>query len=509
MTVAAPDTVAPGETFTFRMQTNAQSFPDSDSGASTTNLSRLKNDFEIPSNATFVSAVIVPGSSANLSGVAPSVIRVNDNGTADASGTILRISGNNEVIGNGAFTSTSSEGGIVAPKLKKNIDGSTTGSGDSWFRLPAIDVTMVAGESGVIQPRIRTSGAAGNFNNDKNFSTQLAKASFLGVQWAPTRCSPRNSESAALNAGAGPLATVRIAVPDTVTSTTLSVPASAATGTAVQLAATVAPAGASGTVQFRDGGANIGAPVPVVDGSASLSYAFGSLGAHSITAVYSGGAGFASSTSEARTVTVTPPVVATSTTVTVPPTATTDLAVDLVAAVTPVGASGTVQFKTVLPRSVHRFPSPAESRRPARLHDNWRPQRHRGLLGRAVFGPSTSSARTVTVSEPMPDAVATVTTLTAPGAAEVGSPVTLSATVSPAPVERHRSVPGTERRISVLRCLFRAESQACPIPSPGVVARDQRGLQRWIGDARFLGCAGDRSRHRVEHRYRHPVERAR
>ncbi|NKU56027.1 hypothetical protein GS881_21485 [Rhodococcus hoagii] len=73
--------------------------------------------------------MIVPGSSANLSGVAPSVIRVNDNGTADASGTILRISGNNEVIGNGAFTSTSSEGGIVAPKLKKNIDGSNNGSG--------------------------------------------------------------------------------------------------------------------------------------------------------------------------------------------------------------------------------------------------------------------------------------------------------------------------------------------------------------------------------------------
>ncbi|NKT12163.1 hypothetical protein GS470_25200 [Rhodococcus hoagii] len=134
-------------------------------------------------------------------------------------------------------------------------------------------------------------------------------------------------------------------------------------GTAVQLAATVAPAGASGTVQFRDGGANIGAPVPVVDGSASLSYAFGSLGAHSITAVYSGGAGFASSTSEARTVTVTPPVVATSTTVTVPPTATTDLAVDLVAAVTPVGASGTVQFKDGASEIGAPVPSPAESRR--------------------------------------------------------------------------------------------------------------------------------------------------
>ncbi|MBM4513981.1 hypothetical protein GS438_13725 [Rhodococcus hoagii] len=116
-------------------------------------------------------------------------------------------------------------------------------------------------------------------------------------------------------------------------------------------------------MQFRDGGANIGAPVPVVDGSASLSYAFGSLGAHSITAVYSGGAGFASSTSEARTVTVTPPVVATSTTVTVPPTATTDLAVDLVAAVTPSAPAARCSSRTVLPRSVHRFPSPAESRR--------------------------------------------------------------------------------------------------------------------------------------------------
>ncbi|MBM4508593.1 hypothetical protein GS582_35740 [Rhodococcus hoagii] len=223
-----------------------------------------------------------------------------------------------------------------------------------------------------------------------------------------------------------------------------------------------------GAVQFRDGGANIGAPVPVVDGSASLSYAFGSLGAHSITAVYSGGAGFASSTSEARTVTVTPPVVATSTTVTVPPTATTDLAVDLVAAVTPVGASGTVQFKDGA--SEIGAPVPVTGGVATLPHAFTTTGAHSVTAvysGGAGFGPSTSSARTVTVSEPMPDAVATVTTLTAPGAAEVGSPVTLSATVSPAPVDGTVQF-GTERRISVLRCLFRAESQACPIPSPGV-----------------------------------------
>ncbi|MFC9519125.1 Ig-like domain-containing protein [Nocardiaceae bacterium NPDC056970] len=436
VTVTAPDTVAPGETFTFRMQTNAQSFPDSDSGASTTNLSRLKNDFEIPANATFVSAVIVPNSAVNLSGVAPSVIRVNDNGTVDANGTILRISGNNEVIGNGASNSTNSEGGILAPKLKKNIDGSNNGSGDSWFRLPAIDVTMVAGESGVIQPKIRTSGAAGNFNNDKNFSTQLAKASFLGVQWAPTRCSPRNSEGAGLNAGAGPLATVRIAVPDAATTTTLTVPDTAATGSAVQLTATVAPAGASGTVQFKDGGTNIGAAVPVTNGSASLSYAFGPLGAHSITAVYSGSTGFASSTSEARTVTVTPPVVATTTSVTVPPTATTGLAVDLVAAVSPAGATGTVQFKDGSANLGAPVPVAGGVATLSRAFTTTGAHNITAVYsGSTGFGPSTSSARTVTVSEPMPDAVATTTTVAAPATAEVGTAVTLSATVSPTPID--------------------------------------------------------------------------
>ncbi|MBM4608267.1 hypothetical protein GS416_07415 [Rhodococcus hoagii] len=172
----------------------------------------------------------------------------------------------------------------------------------------------------------------------------------------------------------------------------------------MQLAATVAPAGASGTVQFRDGGwREHRCSVPVVDGSASLSYAFGSLGAHSITAVYSGGAGFASSTSEARTVTVTPPVVATSTTVTVPPTAKTDLAVDLVAAVTPVGASGTVQFKDGASEIGHRFPSPAESRRSRNAFTTTGAHSVTAVYsGGAGFGPSTSSARTVTVSEPCP-----------------------------------------------------------------------------------------------------------
>ncbi|MFE4503480.1 Ig-like domain repeat protein, partial [Rhodococcus sp. NPDC056743] len=246
VTVDAPTTVLPGETFTFRMQTNGQSYPNSDSGATTTNLSRLKNDFKIPDNATFVSAAIVAGTSFNLDLVAPSVIRINDAGSPDATGPYLRISGNNEVIGNSPNSKNNSEGGIRAPKTKLNLDGTTNTSGDSWLRMPAIDVTMVAGPSGVIEPKVRTDGDAANYGNDKNFSTQLAQASvpLFGKQWAATRCSPRDARgNANLNAGAGPLATITIesAAVDVETTTSLSVPATAITGTAVDLTATVAP----------------------------------------------------------------------------------------------------------------------------------------------------------------------------------------------------------------------------------------------------------------------------
>ncbi|MDI9919325.1 Ig-like domain repeat protein, partial [Rhodococcus sp. IEGM 1379] len=189
-------------------------------------------DFDVPTNATFVSAAIVAGSSFNLDNVAPSVIRINDAGVEDAAGPFLRISGGNQVIGNGASNSTNSEGGIRAPKTKKNLDGTTNANGDSWFRMPAIDITMVAGTSGVIQPKIRTAGDAATYGNDKNYSTQLAKASLLGTQWAPTRCTPRDAKgTAALNAGAGPLATINIASApvDVDTTLALAVPAAATT----------------------------------------------------------------------------------------------------------------------------------------------------------------------------------------------------------------------------------------------------------------------------------------
>ncbi|NMM92779.1 hypothetical protein B2J88_52675, partial [Rhodococcus sp. SRB_17] len=103
---------------------------------------------------------------------------------------------------------------------------------------------------------------------------------------------------------------------------TLNVPATAKTGTAVDLTATVAPSGATGTVQFKDGADNLGAAVAVNNGTATLNHTFTSNGSHSITAVYSGDATNRTSTSAASTVEVStdPVIVDTTTTLNVPAT---------------------------------------------------------------------------------------------------------------------------------------------------------------------------------------------
>ncbi len=60
----------------------------------------------------------------------------------------------------------------------------------------------------------------------------------------------------------------------------------------------------TGTVQFQDGGSNLGAPVTLSSGSASLLTSALTAGTHSITAVYNPDSGFASSTGSLPTQTV-------------------------------------------------------------------------------------------------------------------------------------------------------------------------------------------------------------
>ncbi|ORC20584.1 Ig-like domain-containing protein [Rhodococcus qingshengii] len=144
--------------------------------------------------------------------------------------------------------------------------------------------------------------------------------------------------------------TVNVKAPaptDQQTQTVLTVPADAKTGTAVGLSVTVTPTPVGGTVQFKDGSGNLGSPVPVVEGKASIMHEFASVGTHDITAVYSGATGFLTSTSAAQSVSVTAPPAEdqeTSITVSAPASAVKGAKVDLVAAVVPTLSAGTVQF---------------------------------------------------------------------------------------------------------------------------------------------------------------------
>jgi hypothetical protein len=75
-------------------------------------------------------------------------------------------------------------------------------------------------------------------------------------------------------------------------------------GKSVTLTATISGTGATGTVTFKDGETLLGTST-LSNGVATYDTSDLSVGTHSITAVYSGDANFASSTSSAITLTVT------------------------------------------------------------------------------------------------------------------------------------------------------------------------------------------------------------
>ncbi|WP_137724011.1 Ig-like domain-containing protein [Prescottella subtropica] len=305
-TVDTPDRVDPGQTFTYRIQPAPSSYPDKDSGATTTNVSRMKVDYQLPDNATFVDATVVPGTGIGLTGTAANVLQVNENGDVDDAGTILRLSGDNEVIGNSPKADKKSTGGIFAAKTKNYLDGTPSADGSTWFQLPAIDVTVTAGAGGEITPKLRTAGTAANLGDDGNYNTFLALAKFGGDQWAPTRCVAKDAkeDSAPLNRGGGPLATIAVGEQTgDVSATAVTAPETADAGTPVTFSATVTPAPADGNVAFLVDNIQVG-EVPVVDGTATFTYTFDRGGDHTVAARYVGNGIHRPSLSTDATVTV-------------------------------------------------------------------------------------------------------------------------------------------------------------------------------------------------------------
>ncbi|MGF0256228.1 beta strand repeat-containing protein [Rhodococcus erythropolis] len=423
-TVSAPEKVVAGSTFTYRVQPNVMSVPTGGhAGRSVGKWTRLKYDFDIPAGVSLVDAQVVAGTSSNLSGVTPSVIRINDGGSPDGAGTHLRISGNNQ-------TADSNNKGGNGPSTSKNSDGGIEVGAGKTFRLPAIDVTVVAGAAGsTVQPKLRaTDGDSGAFNSPKNAFTFLQYETLWPGYWERYNCSPRDSSGGGLNAGGQALATVNV-VSQAATTTAVTSGASATIGQSTDLIAQVSPAPTGGTVQFKDGGTDIGAPVAVVNGVATLPHTFTAAGDHSVTAVYDGVLEFLTSTSPARTVSVAAADVQTTTALTVPSSAVEQTSVALTANISPAADGGTVQFKdggTDIGGPI------AVTAGGATLDHTFTTTGSHSITavysGTAGFGGSTAQAQTIEISS---SALSTTTTLQVPAAAITGTAVDLTATVAP------------------------------------------------------------------------------
>ncbi|WP_235870717.1 Ig-like domain-containing protein [Rhodococcus xishaensis] len=235
-----------------------------------------------------------------------------------------------------------------------------------------------------------------------------------------------------------------VTVTDAATTAAVTVPEAAQTGDPVTLSASISPTPTGGTVQFKDGLADIGTPVELTDGTAILEHTFTSVGSHAISAYYSGTAGFAPATAPAQSVSVTDPVVAPRDTVTllsVPGEAKTDEVVDLWVTVRDAAGDpvdgGTVQFRA----GGQDLGDPvAVSDGVARLPHTFSAVGTHAISavfsGTAALDGSTTVTRNVNVTVPTQVDVDTATALTVPASAAPGDTVTLWASVvSSVPVE--------------------------------------------------------------------------
>lgn len=205
-----------------------------------------------------------------------------------------------------------------------------------------------------------------------------------------------------------------------------STPNPSAAGTPVALTAAILPATATGTVQFLDGATSLGA-VTLSGGSASLSVTTLAVGSHSITAVYSGDAMNAASTSPALSQTISQ-VTTAATLASAQNPSTVGQAVTLTATVSPGTVTGSVQFfegATVLGVS----PVNAGAARLALSGLTAGPHSLTAVYsGDATNAPSTSAILTQTVNK-APSAVALASSA---NPAAPGQSVTFTASVSPA-----------------------------------------------------------------------------
>ncbi|MCK7661084.1 Ig-like domain repeat protein [Corynebacterium sp. CCM 8835] len=275
--ITAPETVGVGEHFTVELaikpvQINVGGLSY---GARIESVSRIKLDLAIPAGLTYVDSSL-DSNGSNLAGFA--VKRINESGTEDPNGGLLRItSADNATVGNGPNTSGTAAGGVTHIVQNDRLN----------MKLPVVALKFRSETPGSADLGVRTGGNAANYGADENFLTMLAKikAPFVGTLWAPTRCTPRQDKDAALAPQASALASVQVVDNGPAAETGLTVSAPDATaGVPSTVTARVNPPDAAGTVRFSSGDTTVEATVN--DGTATAELTFPSIGVHELRTAF-------------------------------------------------------------------------------------------------------------------------------------------------------------------------------------------------------------------------------
>ncbi len=224
---------------------------------------------------------------------------------------------------------------LVAPTTAVDLGNAVALSGTGY--QPGATVTFAwAGASPLTQPWTAVADSSGELTTTSPvLPAEIATGSYTvtasGDSWDPVS------------------ATVLVNHITSATATTITAPSEPqAVGSAITLTATVTSslegtAGPSGTVQFHQGTDVLGDPVAVTGHTASLTTSELPLGAHSVTAQYVGDANYASSTSAAVTVDVVKKASHTQLSG-IPASIQVGTTIPVSVAVTPVGATGTVEI---------------------------------------------------------------------------------------------------------------------------------------------------------------------
>lgn len=269
----------------------------------------------------------------------------------------LITSGNNSVPGQTGYAASTS-----TPRYNQ-VTGLGTVNGAVFVNnytdtLPATSTalstsasSLTAGQSLTLTATVTGSGATGTVqftDNGNNLDTAVALSNGTATLTTSALAAGSHSLAAAYSGdkthqpSTSAASTVSVLA---ASSTSLGVsPGSVTIGQPVTLTASISGNSPTGSVQFKDGSNNLGSPVAVSNGSATLSTnQFSATGTHSLSASYSGDAGNATSTSATATLTVN--ASSTSTGLSVSPSQPApNQAVTLTATVSGFQPSGTVTF---------------------------------------------------------------------------------------------------------------------------------------------------------------------